>query len=159
MGKVDRGIMIALSARLIRSGRYKKCTAAEWEEAQKYFNGRCAYCGKKDKLTRDHAIPANRWNLGLGAAGNIVPACSDCNGRAGKGHKDFITYCREIGKPEVITKIKQFMKSKGYAPLVPFVKGNAKQKRIEKLMDEASEQSTAILLQYVGQIEKIINKK
>lgn len=46
------------------------------------FEGKCAYCGKNDsKLQIDHLIMFNKVEFGLHHPGNIVPACSNCNGR------------------------------------------------------------------------------
>jgi hypothetical protein len=161
MAKMDRSIMIRLGQKLTSdaSSRYKRCTGKEWEEVLKHFNGRCAYCGSKENIVKDHAIPANRQYLGLGMVGNIIPACQACNSGKEKGHKDYYTYCREIGKPEVATKIRKYMMSKGYVPLVPFIKGNAVQKKIEKLIDEANEEVTALIEKHVERIEKIVCKK
>lgn len=53
-------------------------TLEEWEQIQKQFKHKCAYCGKIGKLTQDHVIPVS---LGGGLTkDNIVPACLPCNG-------------------------------------------------------------------------------
>jgi 5-methylcytosine-specific restriction endonuclease McrA len=54
-------------------------TYAEWQARLAEFANRCAYCGIRASLTRDHVIP-----LALGgsnAIDNIVPACRQCNAR------------------------------------------------------------------------------
>lgn len=53
-------------------------TLAEWENAKKYFNDSCAYCGKRlQRLTQDHFIPLSKG--GAYRKDNIVPACKSCN--------------------------------------------------------------------------------
>jgi len=49
----------------------------------KVFEGKCAYCGKSDsKLQVEHLIMFNKVDFGLHHPGNIVPVCSQCNGRS-----------------------------------------------------------------------------
>lgn len=43
------------------------------------FGDCCAYCGIDGKLTVDHVLPLSKG--GLDEAGNVVPACLDCNCR------------------------------------------------------------------------------
>ncbi len=52
-------------------------SATEWKKALIYFNHQCAYCGKSDKLTKDHVVPLNR--AGALTVQNTVPACGACN--------------------------------------------------------------------------------
>lgn len=42
------------------------------------FGNCCAYCGKDGRLTLDHFVPISKG--GPDALGNIIPACSACNG-------------------------------------------------------------------------------
>ena len=54
----------------------------------KVFDGKCAYCGQVGlKLQVDHLIMFNKLEFGLHHPGNIVPACSDCNGRSKNENK------------------------------------------------------------------------
>ena len=42
------------------------------------YDGRCGYCGKKDKhMTLDHIIPKSRG--GKSEFANVVPSCLKCN--------------------------------------------------------------------------------
>lgn len=50
---------------------------AQWEVAKKSFSGRCAYCGEKAELTRDHFVPV--VSGGGFTKDNIIPACLGCN--------------------------------------------------------------------------------
>lgn len=53
-------------------------TMEQWIGALQYFNGHCAYCGRKaDKLHIEHFIPTAHGG-GL-TVDNIVPACPACN--------------------------------------------------------------------------------
>lgn len=52
-------------------------TAAEWQAICASFKFKCAYCGKRRRLTMDHVIPLSK-NGGT-TANNIVPACQSCN--------------------------------------------------------------------------------
>lgn len=65
-------------------------TGEEWREAQSYFGGRCAYCGKELPLEMDHLIPTTRG--GRATVDNIVPACRSCN--SSKGAKPFREWFR-----------------------------------------------------------------
>lgn len=56
----------------------------EWFGCKNYFNNKCAYCGKKVKLTVEHVIPVNKG--GSYIRQNIIPACGTCN--RSKGDKD-----------------------------------------------------------------------
>ena len=64
-------------------------TGKDWERCLKYFENKCAYCGKNlEKVTLDHFIPImkngeySRWNL--------IPSCKPCN--SSKGIKDFFDW-------------------------------------------------------------------
>lgn len=52
-------------------------TDRDWARLVNRYGGRCAYCGEKAVLQRDHVVP-----LALGGThgpGNITPACQPCN--------------------------------------------------------------------------------
>jgi 5-methylcytosine-specific restriction endonuclease McrA len=52
-------------------------TDAEWEEIKRHFGHKCAYCGKKRPLQREHFIPLSKG--GEYTHNNIIPACAECN--------------------------------------------------------------------------------
>jgi 5-methylcytosine-specific restriction endonuclease McrA len=57
-------------------------TLKEWENLKKKFNYKCAICGLKKPLTKDHIKP-----LSLGGTdyiSNIQPLCRNCNSRKWK---------------------------------------------------------------------------
>ncbi len=61
-----------------------RVTASEWIEALDVFDGRCAYCGVRDKMAVEHVIPISAG--GANDISNVVPACGSCNfvkGRSG----------------------------------------------------------------------------
>ena len=62
-------------------GNKGKLTNQEWDEILRGHNFRCAYCGVKGNMTIDHVIPISKG--GQHIAGNIVPACTECNSRKG----------------------------------------------------------------------------
>jgi 5-methylcytosine-specific restriction endonuclease McrA len=56
-------------------------TEAEWQAICAEFHQRCAYCGARRPLSRDHVIPLIRG--GSDAIENVVPACLSCNSAKG----------------------------------------------------------------------------
>lgn len=64
----------------------RELTYNQWEEIKKYFNYKCAYCGKADdSLQQEHFVPV--YKNGEYSANNIIPSCKTCN--ASKGVKEF----------------------------------------------------------------------
>ncbi len=64
----------------------EKAKARELRNSQwwkrKRSSGICYYCGRKfraDELTMDHLVPVARG--GRSVAGNVVPACKECNNK------------------------------------------------------------------------------
>lgn len=71
----------------VRRRRLRKTGASGWHAESEWLalclraRGKCAVCGRKSKLTRDHIIP-----LAAGGADditNIQPLCAPCNSRKG----------------------------------------------------------------------------
>ena len=60
--------------RAAAEGRY---TLEQWKTRCLEYANRCAYCGKKRKLTRHHVTPLCKG--GSNFIENIVPACLSCN--------------------------------------------------------------------------------
>lgn len=54
-------------------------TVAQWDNIKRKHRYKCAYCGKRKKLTMDHIQPLSRG--GKHAVENIAPACLSCNAR------------------------------------------------------------------------------
>ena len=52
-------------------------TATQWAEIMKAWGGRCAYCRKAGRMTRDHIHPLSAG--GTHNPANIAPACQPCN--------------------------------------------------------------------------------
>jgi 5-methylcytosine-specific restriction endonuclease McrA len=50
---------------------------AEWRGILDMFDHRCAYCGKRGKLSIEHVVALSRG--GTNGASNIIPACMPCN--------------------------------------------------------------------------------
>lgn len=63
-------------------------TDGEWGDALKEFNHRCAYCGRKLDLQKDHFIPVSKD--GGYTVDNIVPSCGSCN--SSKRSQDFFEW-------------------------------------------------------------------
>jgi len=60
----------------------------QWEECKKYFNNKCAYCGKEENLAQEHFIALSKG--GEYTRNNIIPACKKCN--SSKRDKDFFIW-------------------------------------------------------------------
>ena len=52
-------------------------TVEDWDNALKFFDNRCAYCGNEGKLHREHIIPMSKG--GGYTRNNIIPSCIPCN--------------------------------------------------------------------------------
>jgi 5-methylcytosine-specific restriction endonuclease McrA len=61
-------------------------TIQEWVDKKAQYDNRCAYCGKRKSLTKDHIIPLSKG--GSNYIQNIVPCCMDCNRHKLANHKD-----------------------------------------------------------------------
>lgn len=71
------------AAKAIRTHTYK-----EWIVLVARYKRRCAMCGQKKRLTRDHIIPISRG--GGDGIENIQPLCHSCNA---KKHDDLWLIC------------------------------------------------------------------
>lgn len=69
----------------------------QWKDLLTKYDGKCARCGKKKKLTFDHIISLKRWpewaeknkpNYRANDIENIQPLCSFCNGSKGSKIED-----------------------------------------------------------------------
>ncbi len=58
-------------------------TSKEWSLIKAAYGGKCAYCGKKTRLTQDHITPISKG--GNHDVSNVVPACGSCNSKKGTG--------------------------------------------------------------------------
>ena len=54
-------------------------TEEEWNKTLRLFDGRCAYCGSPENITRDHIVPVSKG--GGYTKTNIVPCCGSCNSK------------------------------------------------------------------------------
>ncbi len=52
-------------------------TIKQWKTVMQEYNGLCAYCSQKKRLTMDHIVPID--NGGKHELGNVVPTCQSCN--------------------------------------------------------------------------------
>jgi hypothetical protein len=71
-----------LSRRSKENKRVFDFTEQDWEDVVVAFGGKCAYCQRNSKLTRDHFNPVTMLG-GDTVPGNIVPACLSCNSSKG----------------------------------------------------------------------------
>ena len=62
------------------------------KELIKLYNSPCFYCGSLNKITLDHVVPISRG--GSHGIGNLVPACSFCNGS--KHNKFLVEWKRDL---------------------------------------------------------------
>jgi 5-methylcytosine-specific restriction endonuclease McrA len=116
----------------------------DWEKAKRYFNNKCAYCGKSGELVMEHAIPINKEKLGEHRIENIVPACNDCNKNKGdKNYREFLGT-----NIEAIKKIDKYMESQNYIPLEDDVK-------LKYILNTAYEEVAAIAKRYINIINDL----
>ena len=54
-------------------------TEEEWNRTLRLFDGKCAYCGSSENITRDHIVPVSKG--GGYTKTNIVPCCGSCNSK------------------------------------------------------------------------------
>lgn len=54
-------------------------TEEEWLEKKKKYDGKCANCGTKENITKDHIIPYSKG--GSNYIENIQPLCAKCNSK------------------------------------------------------------------------------
>lgn len=82
-------------------------TREQWQNVILFFDGTCAYCGKANKLTQDHIIPAVRG--GGYTKNNIVPCCGKCN--SSKQDRDYEEWfkSKSFFNQERLLKIKEVM--------------------------------------------------
>lgn len=72
-------------ARRRSAERIGSITQIEWDRICAIYEGCCAYCHIRAKLTIDHIRPLSKG--GIHVAENIVPACRSCN--SAKGNRDW----------------------------------------------------------------------
>ena len=85
----------------ISSDRVFSFTDRDWKRLCNRYDQRCAYCGQRKTLERDHVLPVSRG--GRHSIGNIVPACRSCNlEKRRKFLSEWRYGVREVGQ-EVIT--------------------------------------------------------
>lgn len=58
-------------------GQRFEFTERDWRRMKHRYHYRCAYCGQKRELIREHIYPLARG--GRHSVGNILPVCSPCN--------------------------------------------------------------------------------
>lgn len=80
----------------VKRGSSGNVTKEQWAEIVAYYQGRCAYCFKRDtELTQDHMLPVSRG--GLHEVDNLVPACRSCNAMKGtKTPMEFIMNSKAV---------------------------------------------------------------
>lgn len=83
--------------KILKNGLPIKFNLNDWEKCKKYFNNKCAYCGKELPLSQDHFIPLSKG--GEYTINNIIPACKSCNSQ--KNAKSFFEWypkCNSFNK-------------------------------------------------------------
>lgn len=86
-------------------------TIAQWDDARKYFDFKCAYCGNyHENLTQDHFIPLSKG--GTYTDDNIIPICAKCN--SSKWNNDFEEwYKKQPFFDELrMKKVEEYLKNK-----------------------------------------------
>ncbi len=62
-------------------------TQEEWRQLCEQFDNRCACCGRKTRLTKDHIIPVTQG--GTSDIDNLQPLCQSCNSCKGRKIIDY----------------------------------------------------------------------
>lgn len=75
--KHNRKAAKARRRRIVTSQVEPQITLSEWRCLVQVWKCRCAYCGRRRKLTQDHFTPLSKG--GEHTLSNIVPACMPCN--------------------------------------------------------------------------------
>ncbi len=91
-----------------RHGGETELTEQEWFFAQKYFNGKCAYCGEDTSHpTKDHIKPL--ISGGTLRMDNVLPCCQKCN--SSKKDNEMISWfeAQKFYKPERLSKIVDYI--------------------------------------------------
>jgi len=121
----------------------------DWKNTKEFFNNECAYCGSKEQLVMEHAIPINKTMLGEHRLGNIVPSCNKCNKE--KASQSYDTFLKDASRLE---KIETYMKSKKYEPLGSHLKSEI----ISEILKKAYLDTAEVAKRYIEIIELIQNK-
>lgn len=120
----------------------------DWKNTKEFFNNGCAYCGSKEQLIMEHAIPINKTMLGEHRLGNIVPSCNKCNKE--KASQSYDTFLKDAPRLE---KIETYMKSKKYEPLG----SHSKSEIIAELLEKAYLDTAEVAKRYIEIIELMQN--
>jgi len=120
----------------------------DWKNTKEFFNNECAYCGSKEQLIMEHAIPINKTMLGEHRLGNIVPSCNKCNKE--KASQSYDTFLKDASRLE---KIEAYKKSKKYEPLI----SHSKSEIISELLKKAYLDTSEVAKRYIEIIELMQN--
>lgn len=84
-------------------------TLKQWLFACKWFDNKCAYCGKERFLTEDHLVPLSKG--GPRTALNIIPACWECNysKRARRAHLWIYEHFEMQEGKEIVDRIVRYL--------------------------------------------------
>lgn len=118
-----------------------------WIETKNFFNNCCAYCGSKEELIMEHAVPINKTMLGEHRLGNIVPSCDACNKK--KASQNYDIFLGE--QSDRIKKIEKYMELKQYSPL----HNDKKSEIVAELLEKAYLDTADISKRYIQIIEMI----
>ena len=64
-------------------------TTKEWETMKAAFGNRCACCGMRGEMTKDHVIPVSDTERSSNSIDNIQPLCQSCNSQKGVDDTDY----------------------------------------------------------------------
>ncbi len=83
--------------------RFNEKDASAIKTVAAFFNNACPYCeGPLTGISADHLVPTNMTSLGLHAWGNVVWACTRCNGQ--KHAQDWREFLRSTSTNEEFTR-------------------------------------------------------
>lgn len=90
MSKRTRSDISNIAVRMLLQEESSKYKAHTNKQIFEILGKKCIYCESETDITIDHLVPINKKDCGLHIAGNLVPACRECNHeKSGKSWRFF----------------------------------------------------------------------
>lgn len=140
---------------LVGSTKYNEAglSIEDWKTVLTEFDYECAYCGSKDGLEQDHAIPFA--DGGQYVIGNIVPACRRCN--ASKGDKEVFSWyeAQEFFDSERCKHLRKYLRKSKVSRLDKNREEKIREEENTPLNPPAGEiDDSHVLIPFVGELQE-----